>query len=294
MKDLVVIIVLNQNKKDDLLECIDSIVKLDYKEFKIIVVDNASTDGSVEAIKRIYPDIHLIENKINSGVAGGRNLGIKYANEKFNFSFILFLDNDVILNKNSLTEMIKSFEEGENIGIVTPKCYLMNSPATIGYAGGMRVNLFTGKISDIGNNEKDKGQFDHSDLVSACGGLCLVNHKVINEVGMFDEKFNPYGWEDVDYSLRTRKHGFKIFYNHEAIVYHKGGKKQRDGMAYEYEFSKTKNYFYLIKKHANIFQLLTIGFILPLKALFIVGKELFSGKFKLLFSQARGFLSLFR
>jgi hypothetical protein len=291
--NLVVIIVLNHNKKEDLLECLVSISKLDYKNLKIIVVDNASKDDSVKLVKNFCPDVHLIDCKINLGVAGGRNAGIKYANEKFNYKFILFLDNDVVVEKKALSEMIKSFDLDENIGIVSPKCYMMNSPKIIGYAGGMSVNLFIGKIADIGNGEKDEGQFDQSKFISSSGGLCLIRRELISKVGFYDERFNPYGWEDVDYSIRAKEKGYKVFYNHKAIIYHKGGKTGRGSIS-EYELSKAKNYFYLIKKHANIFQLFIFSIVLPFKSLFILSKELSRREFKTLFSQARGLLSLFK
>jgi len=292
--DVVAIIVLNYNKKKDILECLDSIFNLDYNEFEVIVVDNGSSDGSVEEIKTKYPNVHLIESEINLGVAGGRNLGIRYANEKFNYKFLLFLDDDIVIDKSALSEMVNSFNINGNIGIVAPKCYLTNFPGVIGYAGGMSVNLFTGKITDIGNGEKDEGQFDESKFISSCGGLCLVSRELINKVGIFDEKFNPYGWEDVDLSLRARQKSFKIFYNHKAVFYHKGGKKGRGKAINEYEFSKSQNYFYLIKKHATIFQLVTIGTILPFRILMIILKELLVGEFKTLSFQIRGFLSLFK
>jgi len=292
--NLVAIIVLNHNKKKDILECLGSIFQMDYKEFEVIVVDNGSKDESTEAIKNEFPDIYLIESKINLGVAGGRNLGIKKAKEKFNFKFILFLDNDVVVEKYALSEMVKSFDVDKNIGIVTPKCYLMNVPGVIGYAGGMSVNLFTGKIINIGNGEKDEGQFDKPKFISSCGGLCLISNELINKVGIFDEKFNPYGWEDVDLSLRARQKGFKIFYNHNAIIYHKGGKRGRGKAINEYEFSKSKNYFYLLKKHGNVFQLLIFSAILPIRLFIILTKELFRGEFKTISAQLRGILSLFK
>lgn len=293
-EDFVVIIILNYNKKINIIECLDSIFKMDYKNYKVVVVDNGSSDGSVEAIKSKYPNIHLIESKINLGAAGGRNLAIKYTREKLNYDFILFLDNDIIIDKSALSEMIRSFDSKENIGIVTPKCYQMNLSKAIGYAGGLYVNLFTGSIRDIGSGEKDVGQFDRSIFVSACGGLFLIRNNVMNLIGQFDERFNPYGWEDVDYSLRVREHGFKIFYNHKAIVYHKGGKRQRDKISPEYEFSKAKNYFYLLQKHANIFQLIIIGSILPVKVLLIMIKEISRGEYRILLSQLRGILSSFK
>ena len=292
--DIVAIIVLNHNKKNDILECLDSIFRMDYIGFEVIVVDNGSTDGSAEEIKNRYPGVHLIESKINLGASGGRNLAVKYANEKLNYDFIFFLDNDIIIDKSALSEMVCSFNSNENIGIVTPKCYMANMPGVIGYAGGMSVNLFTGKIVDIGGGEKDIGQFNQSKFISSSAGLCLVRKDLFNMVGLFDEKFNPYGWEDVDLSLRAKRKGFKIFYNHKAIIYHKGGKKGRSRAISEYELSKAKNYFYLIRKHANLFQLIIISFILPFRILKIVIKELFVGEFKTLSAQLHGFLSFLK
>ena len=88
--DVVAIIVLNYNKKKDILECLDSIFNLDYNEFEVIVVDNGSSDGSAEEIKTKYPNVHLIESKKNLGASGGRNLGIKYATENFDYKFLFF------------------------------------------------------------------------------------------------------------------------------------------------------------------------------------------------------------
>ena len=190
--------------------------------------------------------------------------------------------------------MVESFNVNENIGIVTPKCYLTSLPDVIGYAGGMYVNLYTGQINDIGNGEQDKGQFDVSKFIPAAGGLCLVSKKLFEEVGIFDENFNPYGWEDVDLSLRAKKKGLGVFYNHNAIVFHKGGKKGRGKAISGYEFSKSKNYFYLIRKHANIFQLVTICSVLPFRILMIIFRELIVGDLKTISAQLRGIFSLLK
>jgi len=292
--NLIAIVVLNYNKRNDILDCLKSIFNLEYPEIEVIVVDNGSTDGSSEAIKSEYPDVHLVESKKNLGVAGGRNIGIKYADQKFNYKYLLFLDDDIIIEKKALTEMVCSFYKDKSIGIVAPKCLMSKTPGVIGYAGGMSVNLFSGKIINIGGGEKDEGQFDKPGFISSCGGLCLISRELINQVGIFDEKFNPYGWEDVDLSLRARQKGFKIFYNHKAVIYHKGGKKGRGKAIDEYEFSKSNNYFYLIKKHSNLFQLLVLCCVLPARIMTIAVKELFKGEFKTLSAQVRGILSLFK
>ena len=219
---------------------------------------------------------------------------MKCANEILKYKFLLFLDDDIVIDKSALSEMISSFNSDGNIGIVTPKCYLTNMPRVIGYAGGMSVNLFIGKITDIGGGVIDVGQLDQSKFISSSAGLCLLRKELFNKVGMFDEKFNPYGWEDVDFSLRARQKGFKIFYNHKAVVFHKGGKKGRGKAIAEYEFSKSKNYFYLIRKHANILQLLTLSIFLPVRALIIITKEILRGELKTISAQFRGILSLIK
>ncbi|MEJ2618000.1 MAG: galactosyltransferase-related protein [Ignavibacteriaceae bacterium] len=130
--------------------------------------------------------------------------------------------------------------------------------------------------------------------MSACGGLCLVRKEVINKIKSFDERFNPYGWEDIDFAVRARKSGYKILYNPKAVIYHKGGKIGRGKAVKEYESSKVKNYFYLFKKHANFIQLLVLCFILPFKVVFIFGQEVLRGEFDTISFQLRGFFSLFK
>src|ERR1700751_2384714 len=92
--ELVVIIILNLNKKQDTLECLESVFRLDYSPYEVVVVDNGSTDGSADAISKVFSKVHLIRSANNLGVAGGRNLGIQYANNNFQYQYLFFLDND--------------------------------------------------------------------------------------------------------------------------------------------------------------------------------------------------------
>ena len=291
---LVVIIILNYNKIEDTLICLESISNLDYFPFEIVLVDNGSADFSAAAINSHFPEVHLIESKQNLGASGGRNLAIKYTNKNFNYDFLFFLDNDISIERNTLSEMMASVNSEENIGIVSPKCYIMNKPGIIKYAGGMSINFYTGNIKDIGSGQKDSGQFEEQKFISACGGLCLVRKDVIDKIKDFDEKFNPYGWEDVDFAIRARRSGFKILYNPKAVIYHKGGKIGRGKAIREYESSKAKNYFYLFLKHANFFQLFILCLILPFKIVFTFCREIFNGEFDIVHAQFRGFFSLFK
>lgn len=291
---LVVIIIVNYNNKEDTLICLDSISKLNYSTFRIVLVDNGSEDCSAAAVQENFPDVHLIESSKNLGAAGGRNLAINYVNEKFNYRFLFFLDNDIIIESNALAEMVKTFDYNENVGIVSPKCYVMGKPEIIKYAGGLYVNFFTGTIKDIGGGEKDSGRFNKQEFVTACGGLCLVKKEVIEKIRCFDERFNPYGWEDVDFSIRAGESGYKILYNPGAVIYHKGGKTGRGKGIGEYESAKAKNYFYFLKKHTNFFQKFILSLVLPFKIMLFACKEIFKGDFDLIRFQLGGFFSLFK
>ncbi|MGA9291873.1 MAG: glycosyltransferase family 2 protein [Ignavibacteriaceae bacterium] len=291
---LVVIIILDYNNLEDTLVSLDSISKLDYSPIEIVLVENGFSNSSDAVIRKSYPGVHLLESKSNLGAAGGRNLAINYANDNFNYDYFFFLDNDITIEKNTLSEMVKSINSKENIGIVSPKCYVMNKPGIIKYAGGMSINFFTGAIKDIGGGQKDSGQFEETKIVPACGGLCLVHKKVIDKIKVFDERFNPYGWEDVDFAVRAGKSGYKILYNPKGVIYHKGGKIGRGKSVAEYESSKVKNYFYLLMKHASFIQLCVLFFILPFKIVFIFIQEIFRGEFDTISSQIRGFFSLFK
>ncbi len=292
--ELVVIIILNLNKREDTLKCLESVSKLDYSHYEVVVVDNGSTDGSAEAILNAFPDVHLIRSANNLGVSGGRNLGIEYANNNFQYMYLFFLDNDTLVDKESLGELIKATRKDKQIGIVTPKGYMMFPPHVITSAGGININLYAGSVYDIGSGEVDKGQYDQPKFVTSCAGFAfLVKKEVFSQIGWFNEIFNPYGWEDVDFSLRARKRGFKILYVPKALIYHKGGKVGRGGALPEYEKYKVRNFFILMKRHTNSLQWICFVCLIPLKAIFLIIEGVYHGNSKVVLAQFRGFLDLF-
>jgi hypothetical protein len=121
----------------------------------------------------------------------------------------------------------------------------------------------------------------------------LVRKEVLFQVGLFDEIFNPYGWEEVDLSLRARKRGFKILYVPKAIIYHKGGKVGR-GPLPEYEKYKIRNLFILMRRHTTLIQWICFTFLIPLKAFSLLIERLSDGDFKIVLAQFKGFLEGFR
>jgi GT2 family glycosyltransferase len=292
--ELVVIIILNLNKKEDILKCLESVFKFDYSPYEVVVIDNGSTDGSVEAISKTFPEIHLIRNASNLGVVGGRNQGIEYANNNFQYKYLFFLDNDTSVEKESLSELVNAVRSDKQIGLVTPKSYMMSSSQVIASAGGMGINLYTGFIYDIGSGEVDKEQYDQPKFVTSCAGLVLVKKEIFSRIGWFDEIFNPYGWEDVDFSLRARKKGYKILYVPKAVIYHKGGKLGRGKALPEYEKYKARNLFILMKRHTNLLQWICFICLIPLKSIFLLIGELYHGNVRVIVAQFRGFFELFR
>lgn len=291
---MIVVIILNLNKSKDLIACLESVYSQTNLDKKIIIVDNGSNDDSVFLVKTKFPDVILLESKVNLGVAGGRNLGINKAVKEFDFRYIVFLDNDVVLDKNYLMNLVDSFSFKKEIGIATPKCLSFQNPKLIEYAGGIDVNFYTGRIKNIGSGNFDDARFNKSRYLPACGGLFMTTKDVLKSVGKFDEKFNPYGWEDVDFSVRAKRKGYEIFYNPKAIVYHKGGKKTRTETASEYEFYKIKNYFYLLRKHATSFQKFTLTFCLPFTFLITFVNDIFNGVYKSPIYRLRGLLDIVR
>lgn len=290
--ELVVIIILNLNKKEDTLKCLGSVFKLDYSPYEVIVVDNGSMDGSADAISKAFSEVHLIRSTKNLGAPGGRNLGIRYANENFNYKYMLFLDNDTLVVDTSLSKLTEALKKNEQAGFALPKAY-REFLSNIIMSVGIHVNLYSGSVYDIGAGEIDQGQYDLPRYVAACGAFgFLAKKEVISRLGCFDEIFNPYAWEDVDLSLRAGKRGVKILYVPEALIYHKGGKLVRGPLA-EYEKHKVKNFFTLMKRHTNLLQWISFICLIPLRAIFLIIKEIFHGNSKIVLAQFRGFLKLF-
>lgn len=287
-KEGVGVVLLNYNKKKDLLLGLKSIYASDYPNIGVVVVDNNSSDGSADAVTEAYPDTPLIRNPENTGVSMGRNLGWRYAKENFEFEYIIFLDDDSEVAPDYFTKMVTAYQEHPEVGIVTGKAYI-NLDTKVFCSVGISVNLYTGLIYDIGAGKKDAGQYDIATYRDACGGFAYsVRRELFDRLGAFDERYSPYGWEDVDFCLRATTEGYKTYYIPDAVVVHKGTKAGRDPVP-AYERNKIKNYLFLLKQHANIVQKLCCCVCIPLKGLYIIFKMLMTGHAKVIFSQFHGF-----
>jgi len=217
-KEKTAIIILNYNGFPYIFDCLESLSRLqDCKiaRLQIIVIDNASTDKSVELIKKKFPKIKIIENQTNLGFAGGNNVAIKYA-LKNNFNNIMLLNPDTIVEKNFLKPLLQLMKLDKKIGIVSPVLKGKEGSRTI-FALGAEFNPILGRTKHI-HLKKRPSNVLKQEMVSGCA--MIVRREVFEKIGLLDERFFLY-FEDSDFCLRARKAGFKIYVEPKSLVLHK-------------------------------------------------------------------------
>lgn len=263
----VFIVVLNWNGKKDTLECLQSIEKLDtfQHELNVVLVDNASTDGSISAFKKLKPEnfsLKILESKKNLGFAGGNNLGIKYA-LGYEGDYILILNNDTTVSSDLLIQFIKEAEENPRAGIFSPKIYFApgfefhkerykkeDKGRVIWYSGG-KIDWNNVYGFSRGVDEVDSGQYDKVEETDFATGTCMfISRKVLKEVGMFDEKYFMY-YEDTELSVRAKKAEFKVMYVPGATLWHKVARSSAIGSELN-DYFTTRNRMLFGIKYAKL------------------------------------------
>lgn len=246
---MVYIIVLNWNGKTDTIECIRSLKEITYDNYKIVIIDNASVDGSVAEIKKLFPDIKIIENKENLGFAGGNNVGIDYAMDN-SADYVLLLNNDTIVDKSFLSELMKVGESDPNIGLLGPKTFFHGEPKRIWFAGG-KVNWMRNSGSHIGIDEIDLGQYDKVRDADYLTGCCLLIKKaVIGKIGKLSEDYFLY-YEDTDFCLRAENSGYRCVFVPESKILHKISRSTKPGSS-SYIYYHTRNGLMLAKRNGSL------------------------------------------
>lgn len=219
MNDRVAIIVLTFNGLSDTRECLHSLGKLEEPKPTIYVVDNASADGTADAITQEFgDDIVFIRNEANLLYAGGNNVGIRRALDDGQ-NQILLLNNDTTVAPDFLKAFLHANRQFPK-AILAPKIYLAARPDFLWYAGG-KANLRRARMGHRGIREKDEGQYDQPEPTDWATGCALfATREIFETVGLLNESLGLYN-EDVDFCLRAKAAGFEIRYVPSAKVWHK-------------------------------------------------------------------------
>ena len=255
----VAVIVLNWNGHGVLRDCLRSLNSLSYPTVETIVVDNASSDDSVKIVKSEFANCLLIENVVNVGFSAGNNQGIRLALER-GTDYVMLLNNDTILDRECVTWLVERAESDPKIGAVSPKIYLADPPTRLWFAGG-KFSYWKGRNGLIGYGQRDDecyAQPGEMEFISGCA--LLASRHVWQEVGELDEVYFWSG-EDVDWSLRLRKTGLKLFYEPRSKVWHRVSYSmlQSDGEAGRLYYYTRNNIVYMWR-HARWWHWITFAF----------------------------------
>jgi len=230
---LVSIIILNYNAGSLLLDCINSILKTNYQNYEIIVVDNASNDHSHIKCKEKFPDIQLIENTENLGYCEGNNVGIRKAKG----DYIIVLNPDTVVDPNWIQELIFAYQKFGD-GLYQPKFLTTTDHSTIMSTGNM-IHLFGFGFSR-GKGELDEGKFNEHEIIGYASGTCLfTTAKIFKKLGMFDPFLFAYH-DDLDLGWRAAMIGIPSHYAPKSIVYH-----PLEGFSFKWSSFK----FYLLERN---------------------------------------------
>lgn len=235
----VAVVILNWRGTEDTRECCRSLNGMPYPSARVYVVDNGSGDGSAEALAAEFPNFIHVANRENLGFTRGNNSLIARILEEDWAAYVLLLNNDTVVGSGFLESLVSAARSDPTIGMVGPKIYFFDRPDVIWYAGG-RVNFSDPlPVGHIGEGEMDLGQHDRPGETGFVTGCCLlVRSEVIRQIGDLDECFGYY-YEDVDWCLRAKRAGWKLWYEPKARVWHKVGRSaDRARMATSYYVSR--------------------------------------------------------
>lgn len=272
-KPSVGIVIINWNSFGHTHQCLLSLKKATYPNFKVFIVDNGSSDGSGTQLQESHKEFaSFIFHHENAGFAGGNNIGIAEV-LKQGFDYLMLLNNDTECEPDFLDHLVNKLENNPEYGAVQPKFFFLLDQNRIWNAGGKFIS-FLGMTLTIGYNKPDHDKYNKAktiDWITGCG--FLVSTSIVREVGMLNEKFFIY-YEDVDWSFRIKKSGYKLAYEPKSVVYHEAGMAQKSKIKKEegyvnsfVHYLRSRNQIWLLRKH-------TPWYFAPPVALFILGKYL--------------------
>ncbi|MFA6383564.1 MAG: glycosyltransferase family 2 protein [Parcubacteria group bacterium] len=258
MKDSpkIFIIILNYNGREVVKRCLASVFKLDYPNFEVVVVDNNSQDGSLEAAKINFSKAIFIKNEANMGFSAGNNVGIRFALERM-ADYVLLLNNDTEVEKDFLKRLVAAAEADKKVGIASPVIFDGLS-RQIWFSGG-KINWLRMKAL----NQKEASTVDCYETGFITGCAMLIKAAVFKEIGLLDEDYFLY-WEDADFSWRAKRAGFKNIVVAGSWVYHFEKSEQE----------KKNKIYWLVVSGLIFFKKNTPGLLIPWIAIYTVLRKI--------------------
>ncbi|MFC1489336.1 glycosyltransferase [Thermodesulfobacteriota bacterium] len=243
----IAVVIVNWNKKNDVLSLLTELQNVPKPGFDVFVVDNASDDGSVAAIRDKFPNVTLIISKINIGGTGGFNRGIDYVCQKNRYKYIWLLDNDSKIKNDTLSELVSEMESDSQIGLSGSRIVdIDNKEMTVETGGNFRWDII-GSVPVNRNTTENLFYTIDVDYVAICSALVRV--EALKQVGLMDDRLFLF-WDDMDWGLCFKKHGFKVVTVSKSIVYHGSFTERNRGDVTDYYYG-VRNAFLVYTKHTN-------------------------------------------
>lgn len=253
---LVSIITVNYDTPKVTAEMLRSLKLVEYPNWEIIVVDNASPKNSSVSLKEEFPFIKHISSPENLGFAGGNNIGLHFAKGEYLF----FVNNDTELTPNLISELVEYLQKNPQCGIVCPKIKYHFMPDTIQYAGAIGLHPLTSRSFDIGYLQKDDGKFDDSRITDLPNGAAMmIAASALKKVGQMSEIFFLY-YEELDWAARFKKHGYEVHYNGKAEIYHKESVSTGKNSAFKTYYLYRNRLLYIRRNYSGIKWLIASSF----------------------------------
>jgi GT2 family glycosyltransferase len=286
----VVIVILTWNQRDKTLRCLQSLSEAGCRLDRVVIWDNGSDDQTEQSVRARYPAVLYHRHEANLGVASGRNAAAQLAIETWRPGYLLFLDNDMRVEPGLVERLVNPFSDDPQLGQTEAKIRMADKPDRLNAAGGSEIRFVQGTIKPVGYGERDTGQYDTRRECLPNGGAMMVRSDVFAMLGGFASDFDPYGPEDLDFSLRARQAGYRGLYIPEAVVYHDHRRSvEGGGFSANYTMNKTRHWLLLLRRHASPLQ--RLGFYLwgaPSGVLRVLRREVLAGNFAALKGLAAG------
>jgi GT2 family glycosyltransferase len=239
------VVIVNHNLKDSLRATLESFEGVSYPDVQIVVSDNASTDGSQDMVRTLFPKVHLLAHETEQGYARAASLGMAFLLDKT--KYIFSTTNDVTVDPNILKVLVDYAEQHPDAGVLGTKIYFFDRPDVLWHAGG-RIHPLHGHSYHFGWERKDAPRYNRvreCDFVTGCG--FLLRSEVLRKIGCFKEDLVFYS-EDAELCYRFREAGYKVMYIPEAKMWHKTGTTLAKDRPVQLRYS-TRNSLYLLQRH---------------------------------------------